>query len=110
MPSKNNYLYNKNNPKSRSIFTDDNPTDTINIKYTTYDDVIKTIKKLERLYKQKKYTHQRISSVGLILKIRLELLKNTKKQHYELASRYLEFLKQRTKLNQEQRYKLKFQI
>jgi CRISPR/Cas system-associated exonuclease Cas4 (RecB family) len=51
------FLYNPNNPdKSFDVYIDKNPNDTIPIKYKTLDDVKNTIKKLERLYKNKKYT------------------------------------------------------
>jgi hypothetical protein len=73
------FLYNPNNPdKSFDVYIDKNPDDTISIKYKTLDDVKNTIKKLERLYKNKKYTHKRIWQVGMIMKVRLEVLKDTK--------------------------------
>ena len=34
----------------------------------------------------------------MILKVRLRVLENIKKQHYKLANKYFEFLKKRTKL------------
>ena len=53
---KKRFLYNPDNPKkSFDVYIDKNPKDTINIKYTTVNDVKKTIKKLEKLYKTKKY-------------------------------------------------------
>ena len=51
------FLYNPDDPKkSFDVYIDKDPSDTISIKYTTYDDVKRTIRKLERLYKAKKYT------------------------------------------------------
>ena len=45
------FLYNPNNPKkSFDVYIDKNPKDTINIKYTTLEDVKNTINKLEKLY------------------------------------------------------------
>ena len=44
-------------PKSFDVYIDKDPSDTIPIKYTTADDVKRTIRKLERLYKGKKYNH-----------------------------------------------------
>ena len=55
MKSKKSFFFNPNNPKkSFDVYIDKNPKDTIKIKYTTIEDVNKTIKKLERLYKSKK--------------------------------------------------------
>jgi len=97
--SKNTFFFNPDNPKlSYDVYIDKNPSDTISIKYKTVDDVKKTIKKLEKLYKNKKYPHKRIVQVAMILKIRLRVLENIKKQHYKLANKYFEFLKKRTKI------------
>ena len=105
---KKRFLYNPDNPKkSFDVYIDKNPKDTINIKYTTIDDVKNTIKKLEKLYKTKRYPHKRIWQVGMIMKVRLEAIKRhkTKKykkvkninQRYRLANRYFKFLGKRTK-------------
>lgn len=107
--TKKRFLYNPNNPKkSFDVYIDKNPNDTINIKYTTIDDVKNTIHKLERLYKTKKYPHKRIWQVGMIMKVRLEVLKNKKPEQYKLSKQYFDFLGKRTKLPQNERYKLKF--
>jgi len=107
--TKKQFLFNPNNPKkSFDVYIDKNPKDTIHIKYTTTQDVKNTIDKLERLYKNKKYTHKRIWQVGMIMKVRLEVLKDIKPQQYKLAKKYFEFLGKRTKLNDEQRYKFVF--
>lgn len=75
--TKKRFLYNPNDPKkSFDVYIDKNPKDTIHIKYTTLDDVKNTIRKLESLYKNKKYSHKRIWQVGMIMKVRLEVLKN----------------------------------
>lgn len=103
------FLYSRRNPKkSRNIYTNNNPHNTIPIRYTTLQDVRNTIFRLERLFKQKRYSHQRISQVGLILKVRLEILKEKKPEEYALANRYLEFLKQRTAVSESERYGLNF--
>ena len=105
---KKRFLYNPDNPKkSFDVYIDKNPKDTINIKYTTIDNVKNTIKKLEKLYKTKRYPHKRIWQVGMIMKVRLEAIKrhktkkykNTKNinQRYQLANRYFKFLGKRTK-------------
>ena len=107
--TKKQFLYNPKNPKkSLDLFTNDNPNNTIHIKYTTLHDVKNTIDKLETLYKDKIYPHKRIFQVGMIMKVRLELLKDKKREHYALANKYYEFLKKRTKLDENDRYKFKF--
>ena len=109
--TKKQFLFNPNDPKkSFDVYIDKNPKDTIHIKYTTTDDVKKTISKLESLYKHKKYSHKRIWQVGMIMKVRLEVLKDKKPQQYELAKKYFEFLSKRTKLNDVDRYKLNFKL
>jgi hypothetical protein len=107
--TKKNFLYNPNNPKkSFDVYVDKNPKDTIHIKYTTTQDVKDTIDKLEKLYKAKKYTHKRIWQVGMIMKVRLEVLKNKKVDQYKLAKKYFDFLSKRTKLDNKTRYKTIF--
>jgi hypothetical protein len=109
--TKKTFLYNSKNPKkSYNIFNNDNPSDTIHIKYTTIDDVKNTINKLEKLYKSKKYNHKRISQVGMIMKVRLELMKNKKLEQYNLAKKYFDFLTKRTSLDEKERYKTVFII
>jgi hypothetical protein len=107
--TKKQFLYNPNNPKkSFDVYIDKNPNDTIPIKYTTLDDVKNTINKLERLYKNKKDPHKRIWQVGMIMKVRLEVLKDTKPKQYKLSKKYFYFLGKRTKLSNNERYKLTF--
>ena len=107
--TKKTFLYNPKNPKKTlDLFTNDNPKDTIHIKYTTLEDVKNTIDKLEKLYKAKKYPHKRIFQIGLIMKVRLELLKKKKQEQYALANKYYNFLKKRTKLEEKDRYNFKF--
>jgi hypothetical protein len=106
---KKQFLFNPDNPKkSFDVYIDKNPKDTIPIKYTTVDDVKDTIKKLERLYKAKKYPHKRIWQVGMIMKVRLEVLKDKKPQEYKLSKKYFNFLSTRTKLSEAERYKSTF--
>ena len=107
--TKKRFLYNPNDPKkSFDVYIDKNPEDTIHIKYTTTEDVKNTIKKLEKLYKNRRYTHKRIWQVGMIMKVRLEVLKNKKPEQYDLSKRYFEFLGNRTKLGKKERYKSTF--
>ena len=107
--TKKRFLYNPKNPKkSFDVYIDKNPKDTIHIKYTTVQDVKNTIDKLEKLYKHKKYSHKRIWQVGMIMKVRLEVLKNKKPQQYSISKKYFEFLGRRTKLNNKERYNITF--
>ena len=107
--TKKRFLYNPNNPKkSFDVYIDKNPKDTIHIKYTTTQDVKNTIDKLEKLYKDKKYTHKRIWQVGMIMKVRLEVLKNKKPEQYSISKKYFEFLGKRSKLDDKSRYRTIF--
>ena len=118
--TKKQFLYNPNNPKkSFDVYIDKNPNDTIPIKYTTVKDVRDTIKKLERLFKTKKYPHKRIWQVGMIMKVRLEAMLKHKKTKYpkakkvrerfNLANKYFKFLGKRSKKKTfEERKKLIF--
>ena len=108
--TKKQFLFNPENPKkSFDVYIDKNPKDTIKIKYTTLEDVKNTIDKLEKLYKTKKYTHKRIWQVGMIMYVRLKVLKNKKPKQYALANKYFIFLGKRTKLEEKDRYKLSFE-
>ena len=102
------FLFNPNNPKkSFDVYIDKNPSDTIPIKYTTVEDVKNTIINLEQLYKADKYPHKRIWQVGMILKVRLNIINKYKKtkfskakdvyKRFKLAERYLKFLSERSK-------------
>ena len=109
--TKKQFLFNPNNPKkSFDVYIDKNPKDTINIKYTTLDDVKNTIYKLENLYKNKKYTHKRIWQVGMIMKVRLKVLQSKKPKQYALSNKYFKFLGKRTKLSEKDRYNLSFEL
>ena len=95
---KQQFLYNPLDPKkSFDVYIDKNPNDTIAIKYKTLDDVKNTINKLERLYKTDKYPHKRIWQVGMIMYVRLKVLKNKKPKEYNLSKKYFKFLGNRTK-------------
>ena len=103
------FLYNPGDPKkSFDVYIDKNPRDTIHIKYKTVDDIKTTVRKLERLYKDKKYTHKRIWQVGMIMKVRLEVLRDKKPKEYHLAKKYFDFLGTRTKMDDKDRYKATF--
>jgi hypothetical protein len=107
--TKKQFLFNPENPnKSFDVYIDKNPKDTIKIKYTTLEDVKNTIAKLEQLYKNKKYTHKRIWQVGMIMNVRLKVLRNKKPSQFRLANKYFHFLGKRTKLEEKERYKLSF--
>ena len=105
------FLYHPNDlKKSFDVYIDKNPRDTIHIKYKTVDDVKTTVRKLERLYKDKKYTHKRIWQVGMIMKVRLEVLQDKKPKEYHLAKKYFDFLSERTKMNLKDRYIATFKV
>ena len=107
--TKKQFLFNPSNTKkSFDVYIDKNPEDTIHIKYTTLEDVENTIDKLEKLYKNKKYTHKRIWQVGMIMKVRLKVLQGKKPKQYALANKYFRFLGKRTKLDEQNRYNLSF--
>ena len=107
--TKKQFFFNPENPKkSFDVYIDKNPKDTINIKYTSVKDVENTIDKLEKLYKSKKYTHKRIWQVGMIMKVRLEVLQTKKQKQYALANKYFKFLGKRTKLSENDRYNVSF--
>ena len=46
----------------------------------------------------------------MIMKVRLEVLKNKKPQQYKLSERYFKFLGERTKLQNSERYKFYFNL
>lgn len=99
------FLYNPNDPdKSFNVYINKNPDDTIHIKYKSLDDVKHTIHKLERLYKTKQYPHKRIWQVAMIMKVRLNVLKNKKPHQYRLANKYFRFLGDRTHMTNKDRY------
>ena len=100
---KKQFLYNPDNPKlSFDVYIDKNPKDTISIKYTTIDDVKNTIKKLEKLYKSGSYSHTRIWQVGMIMYVRLKVLKKKKPKEFKLSEKYFKFLGKRTKIKNEE--------
>ena len=90
-PTKKNLFF-----QNYDLYSDANPKDTIRIKYTTLDDVKKTIKKLEKLYKSNKYPHVRIVQVANVMTQRLRVI-NDKDKRYILSKKYFEFIKERTK-------------
>jgi uncharacterized protein len=100
------FLYNPNNPKkSFDVYIDKNPKDTIPIKYKNLKDVKETIVKLEKLYKSNKYSHKRIWQVGMIMMVRLRVIKDKKSKQFALAKRYFEFLGKRSKLKDDKQRK-----
>ena len=93
----------------RRLYTDENPKDTIPIKFSSMADVKNTIKSLEKLYKSGKRPHLRISQVAQVLEQRLRFVKGGADRH-SLAKRYTKFLKERTKKKEDERKKLTFNI
>ena len=116
---KKQFLFNPQIRKKFNVYIDKNPNDTIKIKYTTLDDVKNTIIKLEKLYKANKYSHKRIWQVGMILKVRLDVIYKYRKTRYKkakniysrklLANKYFKFLGKRSKEKDEiKRKKINF--
>ena len=110
--TKQTFLFHPNNPdKSFDVYIDKDPTDTIPIFFTSLKDVKNTIKKLEKLFRQDKYSHKRIWQVGMILFVRLRVLKEKKPLHFKLAQKYFKFLGERTKIkDHDSRKKLRFKF
>lgn len=122
------YEFNSGSKKAFDVYIDKNPKDTITIKYSTMPQLIKTIKKLEKLFKNGEYSHKRIWQVGMILYVRLRAIKLNKKnqkiefyeslkKRKELSKKYFNFLKSRTKMKGktkketfEKRKKMKFKF
>ena len=105
------FFFNPKDPKkSFDVYKDKNPKDTISIKYKTLADTKQTIRKLETLYKGGSRTHKRISQVAMIMNVRLRVI-DPKDKRTLLAKRYVEFLKERTKVKSEkERKSLKFKL
>ena len=73
-------------------------------------DVKSTIRKLEKLYKEGKYFHKRIKQVSMIMMVRLRFI-DGKKEEYNLAERYHDFLGERTKTKgDDARKKMRFSL
>ena len=115
--TKKQFLYNPKHPsKSMDIYNNENPEDTIPIKFTTLQDVKTTIATLEKLYKKGKYNHKRITQVAMIMRVRLKIIldksksknKEQIKKRYKLAKKYSDFLKTRTPLKEQDRKALTF--
>ena len=93
----------------RRLYTDENPKDTVPIKFSTVKDVKDTIKKLEKLYKSKERPHVRISQIAQVMRQRMAVI-NKNDERYKIANRYSEFLKERTKQKPDQRMKMVFKF
>ena len=91
--------------KDYDLYSDANPKDTIRIKYDTEENTLKTIKKLEQLFKSDKYPHVRISQVANVMNQRLRVI-DPKDNRFKISNQYFNFLKERTKAKD--RKKLKF--
>lgn len=94
--------------KKYDLYSDANPKDTVQIKYTTMKDVRSTISKLEKIYKSGEKPHRRIVQIVNVMTQRLRVLtEKTGKgnNRYELSQRYFDFLKKRTKTKGEEKRK-----
>tara|TARA_R100001440_G_scaffold25806_1_gene41959 strand:+ start:498 stop:818 length:321 start_codon:yes stop_codon:yes gene_type:complete len=89
----------------RRLYTDENPKDTVSIKFSNLNDVKNTISKIERQYKSGKIDHKRASQIAQVLEQRTRFMKGKQKEN-KLAKKYTDFLKERTK--SKDRKKLKF--
>jgi hypothetical protein len=108
---KGHFFFHPNNPsKSFDVYINKDPSNTIPIRYKTVEDVKDTIETLERLYKTKQYPHKRIWQVGMIMKVRLGVLRQKKPKEYALANRYFRFLGDRTHLPEKERYQATFSV
>jgi len=92
---------------TRRLYTDENPKDTVSIKFSTVIDVKSTIRKLEKLFKSEKRPHIRISQIAQVLEQRLRFIKGAGDRH-KIAVKYKNFLKERTKKKGDERKKLTF--
>jgi len=82
--------------KNYDLYSNANPKDTIRIKYNTIENLKKTIKKLEKLRKTKKYSHARIVQVANVMNQRLRVINNRfnkGKDRYKLSKNYFNYLK-----------------
>ena len=93
----------------RRLYTDEDSTDTVPIKFSSVKDVKETIRMLEKLYKSKERPHVRISQIAQVMRQRMAVI-NKKDERYILANRYSEFLKKRTKEKPTERFKMKFKF
>lgn len=93
----------------RRLYTDENPKDTIPIKFSSVKDVKETITKLENLFKKGERPHIRISQVAQVLMQRMRVI-NKNDERFKIAKRYTEFLKERTKKKPDERTKMKFKF
>ena len=102
---KQDFLFNPNNPKkSFDVYIDKNKSDTIPMKYSNIKEVKDYIKRLEAIYKKGEKDHSRISKNAMILRVRLRIInEKTGKagDRLKLATRYTNFLKERTKIKKE---------
>ena len=109
------FLFNPNDPKkSFDVYIDKNKNDTIPMQYSTLKEVKDYIKRLEKIYKSGEKDHSRISKNAMILRVRLRIINEKTgkaKDRLNLATRYSNFLKERTKLkNDKDRKKSKFKF
>ena len=100
--SNNNFTKKKDNLffKNYDLYSDQNPADTVHIKYKTLSDVSDTIKMLEKKYKNNEIKHNRNVQIVNVMTQRLRVIlknHNKGKDRYLLSLKYFNFLKDRTK-------------
>ena len=93
----------------RRLYTDEDATNSVPIKFSNINDVKQTIRKLESLYKSGKRPHKRISQIAQVLEQRSRFMQGKKKEN-ALAKKYTTFLKERTKQKLDQRKKMVFKF
>ena len=81
-------------PEVQIILIDDN---------SNYDFIKK--EEEEKLYKTNKYPHKRIWQVGMIMYVRLKVLKDKKPNEFKLSQKYFRFLGKRTKIKDDTKRK-----
>ena len=94
--------------KKYDLYSDANPKDTVQIKYTTMKDVRTTISKLEKIYKSGEKPHRRIVQIVNVMTQRLRVINDKTgkgKNRFDLSQRYFDFLKKRTKTKGEEKRK-----
>lgn len=83
----------KTRKRKSNLYTDDNPQNTIPIRFKTVGDVENTIAHLEKLRRNQQYSLIRLKQVALVLYARLRVLRTTKPRQFAIARKYYEFLK-----------------
>ena len=83
------------------LYSDANPKDTIRIRYKTKRDVIDTISRLEKMYRNGRITHSRNIQIVNVMTQRLRVIKNRNHKidngRYSISKNHFNKLKLRSK-------------